>query len=118
MNDSPVATSDERSLAMVAHLLGFAGFIVPFGNIIGPLVVWLLKREQSAYVGANAKEALNFQISMTIYHIIAGVLWCFVIGVFITVPLLIFQVVVMILAAIKAQSGEGYRYPLTFRLVS
>src|SRR4051812_28201730 len=81
----PGATSDERTWAMVAHLSAFSGHFVPFGHVIGPLLVWLLKRDTSAFVNDQAKEALNAQISVTIYGVVAGILCFFLIG----IPMLI-----------------------------
>ena len=60
-------TSEEKNYAMLAHLLALAGLILPFGSIIGPLVIWLIKKDESPFVDKNGKESLNFQISTTIY---------------------------------------------------
>ena len=59
-----VLTTDEKNIGMLAHLLVFSGYVVPFGNIIGPLVIYLIKKDESAYIRHHAVEALNFQISM------------------------------------------------------
>ena len=110
-------------LAAIVFLLG-----VPFGNILGPLVVWLIKRSDSPSVDAHGKEALNFQISLTLYLMVAvGVtvgLMLVLIG-FLLLPLLIIAAIVVpvldliliIIAAVKASNGEFYRYPLTLRLI-
>ena len=87
------------------------------GNILGPLVMWLLKREESSLVDDQGKESLNFQITLTIYLCITIVL-CFVaIGLFILPVLLIASLILVIIATIKASEGERYRYPLTIRFV-
>ena len=109
---------DEANWAVAATLLTFSGFIVPLANIVGPLVVWLVKRDDSPFVEAHAREALNFQLSITLYLIIAGMMIYLLIG-FLLVPLIvIFDVVATILAALRASRGELYEYPLCLRLVS
>lgn len=118
MDASATATKDERTLAMFSHLLGFAGYVVPFGNLIGPLVVWQVKKDESAYVAAHAKEALNFQISTTIYALACAALALCLIGIPLLLALVVFEIVVMVTAAIRANEGAEYRYPLCIRLVS
>jgi len=118
-SDKPSADgSDERMWAMLCHLSAFAGYLVPFGNIIGPLVIWLIKKDQYAFVDDQGKEALNFQISITIWAAVAVVLCFVIIGIPLLIAVLIFSVVMTIIAAIKANGGEYYRYPLTIRLVN
>lgn len=102
---------------------------VPFGHILGPLVVWLLKRDDSPAVDAHGKEALNFQISLTLYFMalvaVTAVLCLIVIGVLL-IPLLIAAAVVgpvidiifVVLASLKAGNGEFYRYPFTIRFLA
>ncbi|HSM80541.1 MAG TPA: DUF4870 domain-containing protein [Nodosilinea sp.] len=108
---------ESRMWAMLAHLSALSGFIVPFGNIIGPLLIWLIKRDEMSFVNDQAKEALNFNISMTIYMAIAGVLIFVLIGIPILIVLAIAWLVLAIMAAVKANEGTVYRYPLTLRLV-
>lgn len=111
---------DARMWAMFCHLAGLAGFvpIVPaFGCIIGPLIVWLTKKEESPFIDQHGKEALNFQISMFIYGLVAGLL-CFVCVGFVLLPLVVIvDIILLIVAAIKANDGYHYRYPLTIRFV-
>jgi hypothetical protein len=95
-----------------------AGYVVPFGNIIGPLVVWLVKKDESAFVDDQGKEAINFQISVTIYMIVCVILAFVIIGIFLAIALAIFDLVVTILAAISSNSGEYYRYPVCIRFIS
>lgn len=108
-----MVSQDEKTLGMLAHLLALAGFIVPFGNIIGPLVIWLLKKDELPFVDHHGKESLNFQISIFIYSIIAVIL----IGFPLLAAILIFDLVVVITAAVKANSGEEYAYPLSIRFI-
>lgn len=109
--------SQERMWAMFCHLSALAVFVFPFGNIIGPLVVWLIKKEESPVVEDQGKEALNFQISMTIYLIISAFLVILIIGIFLLIALGILFFIMVIIASIKANSGERFRYPLTLRIV-
>jgi hypothetical protein len=112
-------TREERNWAMLCHLSGFAGYlcVIPFASIIGPLVVWLLKKDTSAFVDEHGKESVNFQITMSIAYAIALILCLLVIGIFILPLLGLWLVVMVIVAAIKASSGEHFRYPLTIRFV-
>ena len=113
----PPNPSTDNSLAVVTQLLGFAGFVFPMGNILAPLVLWLIKRTDSPYLDRIGKEAINFQISYTIYAIVAGLL-CFVLIGFLIFPILfVAWVVLMVMAAVKTSNGEEYKYPFTIRLL-
>jgi uncharacterized protein len=116
---TPVTTTsnDERTWFMLTHLSALAGFIVPFGNVIGPLLVWQIKKNEMPSIEAHGKEALNFQISMAIYCIIATVLMLIAIGIVLLFALAIFGLVCTIMAGLKANNGELWRYPLTIRLL-
>jgi uncharacterized protein len=111
-------TPDERTWGMVAHLSGLAGFVLPFGNILGPLVVWLVKREHSVFVAVEAKEALNFNITIAIGGVVCLMLFLLSIGVLFAALLVLFWLVMIIIAALKANEGIAYRYPFTLRLVN
>jgi len=110
-------TQDDKTLAMVTHLGTLAGGVVPFGNIILPLVIWNTQKEKSAYVAAHAKEALNFQITMTLAFIVAAIMIFIVVGIFLLIGLGIFSLVVTIIAAVKASQGEYYKYPFNYQFV-
>ena len=109
---------DQRMWAMLCHLSALAGFIIPLGNVIGPLVIWMLKKDDYPIVGGQGKESLNFQISMTIYIIVSLVLIIVLIGIALLILLGIFELIVIIIASIKANEGVKYRYPLTIRFIS
>lgn len=110
---------EERMWATFCHLSALALYIFPFfGNIIGPLVIWLIKKDQYSLVDDQGKESLNFQISLTIYAFIAGILVLAMIGIPLLVAIGIFQIVMIILAAIQANEGKAYRYPLTIRFIT
>ncbi len=110
-------TKDERTMAMLCHLLALSGYVIPFGNIIGPLIIWLLKREQSWFIDDQGKESLNFQISLIIYSIIAGLSILVLIGIVLLPLILLAGLILVIVAAIKANEGVAYRYPFTIRLI-
>jgi uncharacterized protein len=111
-------TQDERTWGTIAHLAAFAGFFIPIaGNVIGPLVVWLIKREQSAFIDSQAKEALNFNITVLIAGCASALLIVVFIGFLLLGALAIFWLAMTIIAAIKASEGVAYRYPFTLRLV-
>jgi len=114
---SGLPTPDERTWGMIAHLAALAGFILPFGNILGPLVVWLVKREHSVFVGVEAKEALNFNITLAIGGVVCFILVQLSIGVLFAALLAVFWLVMTIVAALKANEGVAYRYPFSLRLV-
>ncbi|MDB6147460.1 MAG: hypothetical protein JWO45_1124 [Spartobacteria bacterium] len=110
--------SNVRTWCILAHATALLGFIVPWAfHILGPLVVWLSKRDESPEVDAHAKESLNFQISMLIYNVIAGVLCLVLIGFVLLFILHIVNVILVIVASIQASEGKLYRYPLTIRLI-
>jgi uncharacterized protein len=116
MNDM---TQEERTWGMVAHLSSLAGFIFPFGgNVLGPLVVWLVKKDTMPFVADQGKEALNFNITVAIAAIISCVLMLVLIGFLLLAVVVVLWLVLTILAAIESNKGEMYRYPFTLRLIS
>jgi len=115
--ESYLPSKDERFWAMIAHLSALSGFIIPFGNFLGPLIIWLIKREELPFVNQQGKEALNFGISVTIYAAISYILVFIIVGVVALIALFIFWLVVVIIAAIRTNEGKAYRYPLCLRLV-
>jgi uncharacterized Tic20 family protein len=112
------AEKDARLWGMLCHLTALAGFIgIPFGNIIGPLVVWLMKRNEIPFVDEQGKEAVNFQISVILYAIVAGILILVLIGIPLLFGLVIFDIVMTIVASVKANSGQHFRYPISIRFI-
>jgi uncharacterized Tic20 family protein len=108
-----------RTWCVFCHLSALAGFVIPgAGHILGPLIIWLIKREDASEIDAHGKEALNFQISMLIYNVVAGVLCLLLIGFALLAVLHILNVIFVIIAALRASEGQMYRYPLTLRLIS
>jgi uncharacterized Tic20 family protein len=109
-------SNDARNWATLSHLSAYVAFLgIP--SLVGPLVIWLLKRDDP-YVDYHAKEALNFNISFLIYGIVATFSIIFLVGLLLLPVLLISWFVLVIVAAVKASSGEYYRYPMTLRFIS
>ena len=115
--DTVVQTPDKdaRNWAMICHLAALSGYLIPFGNILGPLVVWAVKKDDNPFINDQGKEVLNFQLTMTIGFIICFILVFIVIGIFLVVVLGIFVLIMTIVGAINANDGKYYRYPLTIR---
>ena len=111
-------TENERTWGMLAHLSALVGLVFPLvGNILGPLLVWLTKRDQSAFVAAHAKEALKFNITVTLAGVVCGFLALIFIGFLLGTALFIAWLVMTLVAAIRASEGVPYHYPLSLRLV-
>ncbi len=121
MSDSqlplPKPSSEIRQWAMFCHFAAFFGLIFPFGNLLGPLIIWQIKKEADPFIDAQGKEALNFQITVSIAAMICMLLMVVVIG----FPLLILvgvgALVLTIIGGLKANDGLAYRYPFTWRLI-
>lgn len=110
-SESVPLSSNDRTWGIIAHLSGI------FTSFFGPLVIWLIKKEESAFLNGQSKEALNFQITIAIAMFISALLSIVVIG-FLLMPIVALAALVLsILAAVKVSNGEAYRYPFTLRLV-
>lgn len=110
-------TQDEKNTAVLVHLAALAGLVVPFGNVLGPLVVWLLKRDNMPFVDHQGKEAINFQITMSIAMVISLVMIVIIVGILTSIGLGIFWLVIVIKAAMRTSEGMVYRYPFSIRFV-
>ena len=108
---------DSQQWGMIAHLSALIGFVIPFGNLIGPLVVWQMKKDMP-FVVDQGKEALNFQITVIIAVFVCLMLSLVVIGMLLLPLVGIGALVLTVMAGIKANNGEAYRYPFTLRLVN
>jgi uncharacterized protein len=106
-----------RNTAVAAHLSTFAGLVVPFGSVIGPLAVWLTRRDRDPFIDQAGREALNFGISIAIYGVVALVAALLLVGIPVLIVGVIAWVMLASLAAAKASQGQSYRYPLTMRFV-
>ena len=109
--------AEERTMGMLCHLLAFSGYVIPFGHLIGPLVMWMVKKDESAFVDANGKESLNFQITVTIATVVSGILCLLLIGFLLLPVVIVGSLVLTIIASIKANEGKVYRYPFCLRLI-
>ncbi|CAM2011622.1 DUF4870 domain-containing protein [Acanthopleuribacter pedis] len=118
----------ETVWAMVCHLVSFSLYLgLPFGNFIGPLVVWLVFRDQSRFIDEHGREILNFQISTFLYTLVLSAvamlvaIFTFGLGLIVVVPLAIvyflFTTIPIIFAAVDAKKGRPVRYPLTLRFL-
>jgi uncharacterized Tic20 family protein len=117
-NTQPPPLRQDRTLDATCHFLSFAGLIgIPFGNVLGPLVLWAIKKDEMPSVNEHGKESINFQISMTIYTIIAGLSILLAIGIVLLPAIIVLNLVLVIIAGVKAANGEFYRYPLTIRFI-
>ncbi len=120
LSDIPEKTKldpgQEKTWAMLCHIASFAYFI-PLGHVLGPLIVWLIKKDESELVDDQGKESLNFQISMTIYLVIAIPFVILLIGIPLLIALGILDVVLVVLAAVSAAQGNPYRYPLSIKFI-
>jgi hypothetical protein len=117
---SKEVNKDARMWAMFCHLVGLAAFstIFPiFGGAIGALIIWQIKKDEHPFVNEQGKEAVNFQISILIYELVAGLLIFACVGAFLLPAVMIFDIVFLIIAAIKANDGFHYRYPLCIRFI-
>jgi uncharacterized Tic20 family protein len=121
MNSEPLITgdaapltpgSDEKNIATITHLGGTVFSFVP------ALIVWLFKKNDNAYIGEQAREALNFQITVLIAQFIAGILAFILIGFVLMGLIWLANIVLCIIAAISSSKGAQYRYPLTLRLIN
>ena len=104
-------SSDSRVMGMLCHLLGL------FTCFIGPLIIWLIKKDEDPFVDNQGKEALNFQITVGIAFIVSGLLAFVCVGVFLGIAVGIADLVFCIVAAAKANSGQAYRYPVSIRFI-
>ncbi|MDH3797996.1 MAG: DUF4870 domain-containing protein [Desulfobacterales bacterium] len=115
--NEPIGEKEERQWAMLAHLGTFSSMFVPLGNFIAPIVIWQIKKHESDFVVEQAKESLNFQITLILYFIISIPLCFIIIGFFLIFALVIFGLIMVIVGGIRANEGEDFCYPMTLRLI-
>ncbi|MDO5505495.1 MAG: DUF4870 domain-containing protein [Pseudoxanthomonas suwonensis] len=114
MNQPLETSSNDRTMAMLAHVLGIVT------SFLGPLVIWLMNKDKAdaAFSASQAKEALNFQITLLIVYVIGAILSIILIGMLINMLAWLAGLILAILAGIKANEGEDYRYPFALRLIN
>ena len=109
---------EARKWAMICHLISLVGLLGNgIGFVLGPLIVWLLKKEEHPFIDDQGKEAVNFQITMLIAACICGILSLVVIGIFLVAVVALIMIILPIIAAIKANDGVEYRYPISIRFI-
>lgn len=107
-----------RTWAAFIHASALLGVVLHFpGHLLGPLILWLIKRDDAPELNAHGKEAVNFQISMLIYNAVAAVFCLVLVGFVFLAILWVLNAIFVIIAAIKASDGEFYRYPMTIRFI-
>jgi uncharacterized protein len=115
---------EEKTWGMICHLAAFGMYVFPaFGNIIGAAIAWIVFKDRSEFANDQGKESLNFQLSLTLYAFVAFI-FAFVtfgVGLILVIPVLgimaLFQIILVIVAALEANKGVVYRYPMTIRFV-
>lgn len=119
-NEIPVAvgpSAEERQWAMFAHLSTLVGLVIPFGSILGPLIIWQIKKAEMPFVDDQGKEAVNFQITILIAALVSALAMLILIGILMIFAVGLAWLVLSIMAGVKANNGEAYRYPFTLRLI-
>lgn len=125
MTEAQETTPESRQWAMLAHLLTLLGYLVGIGHFLPPLVIWLTKRDEDAFVADQAKESLNFQITFLLAAVIAAVVIVVLTWTCIGIPLAIAiglalpiaHLALVVIAGVRASDGIRYRYPLTIRFL-
>ncbi|HEY3322455.1 MAG TPA: DUF4870 domain-containing protein [Planctomycetota bacterium] len=112
------AEKDARTWGMLCHLSALAGLVAAsLGSWVGPLVIWLVKRNDHPFIDAQGKESLNFQISMFIYAVVSLILCLVFIGFVLLGIICLLDLILPIIAAVQASDGKSYRYPITIRFL-
>ena len=109
---------EERNWSVGAHVGALVGNVFALGQIVVPLVIWLAKKDESPFIADQARESLNFQISMTLYFVISGALTYILVGFLFIAILAVLEIICVVIAAVHASRGQVYRYPFTLRLIS
>ena len=112
MEENRVLTETERNWAMLCHLSAFAGFFFPFGGVLGPLICWLTRKDESLWVKINGINSLNFELSILLYTVLTLPLCIIIIGFPILFVLWTIKIMCIIIASIKASKGEFFKSPL------
>ena len=106
-------SKDERTWGMFLHLSMLASFVIPLLGLLAPIVNWQMKKDQLPIIDEHGKNAVNWLISAAIYFAVGFVLWLLLIGIPIVIAVMVCSVVFPIMAGIKANNGEVWKYPLT-----
>ncbi|MEX2479735.1 MAG: DUF4870 domain-containing protein [Gammaproteobacteria bacterium] len=106
-----------RQLAMFGHLAGLLGFVIPFASVLAPLVLWLLNRSRHPYIDEQGREAINFQLTILVYLLLAFALVLALVGLVLIPLIVLFQLIMVLVAAVRVNDGEAWRYPVTLRFL-
>jgi uncharacterized protein len=117
MEEVKQLSETERNWAMFCHLSSLAGFFFPFGSILGPLICWLSRKDESAWVDENGKAAMNFNLSILLYVILVSPLCLILIGFLFIGLLATVKVICVIIASVKVSKGEKFKYPLAIPFI-
>lgn len=109
--------NDACQKAMFIQLSAFSGYIIPFGSIIVPVILWQVWREKDPYIDTMGREAVNFQLSMMLYYIICFVLFFVLIGMVLIFAAMIFHLTYIIIGSVQTSRGSNYRYPIIIRFI-
>jgi uncharacterized protein len=113
----PAPDQNAKTMGMLCHLLAFSGFIIPLGTILGPLVMWQLKKKDHPFIDDQGKEALNFAITTFIALVISAILIFVLVGLILLPAVAIAWIILTIIATMKANNGIAYRYPFALRFI-
>ena len=117
MEEIKVYTQSERDWAMFCHLSAFAGFFFPFGGILGPIICWISRKDESEWINKNGKASLNFQLSMLLYIVLVIPLCFILVGIPLLLALFVLKFVCVIVASIRAAKGEAFKYPISIPFI-
>ena len=117
MEEIKTYTQSERDWAMFCHLSAFAGYFFPLGGIIGPLICWISRKDESEWVDFNGKSSLNFHLSVLMYMVLSIPLCFILVGIPIILFLVVLDVVCIVVASIRAAKGEKFKYPLSIPFI-
>lgn len=104
-------SQDEKTMALLSHILTI------IGGFLAPLIIYLLKKDESTFISDHAKESLNFQITLFLAYVVCIILMVVLIGAFLFAIVAILQLVLVIIATIKANEGKLYKYPFNIRFI-
>jgi uncharacterized Tic20 family protein len=108
---------DDRTWGSLSHLSALCGIVIPFGSVLAPLIMWRTRGQRTAFVGDQALEALNFNISIALAFFACVVLAWLLIGILLIFVVVVYWIVMTVIATVKAGEGQTYRYPVNLRLI-
>ncbi len=112
-----IQDQETRQWAMMLHLSQLAGFVIPMGGLILPILIWQLKKEEMPELDIHGRIVANWIIAETIYTIISVILVFFIVGIFLLIPLSIIAIAFPIIGAVKANEGQTWKYPLSINIL-